>query len=324
MSKLPTNPNYIQMSKDKHKLINWGAYNEGLKQRGGINIWINEEMLRQWNQAGKSGKRGRQKKYNDLAILCCLVVRKVYHLPLRQCEGLVSSFFKMMGISMSVPDYTTLCRRASMLEIQLNQLERKGQVVDIAIDSTGLKVYGEGEWKVRKHGWNKYRTWMKLHVGIDTSSQQIAVSALTTHSVDDAEPVKAMLEEVLKDKEIKSFVGDGAYDKEKVYKQLSEKEILPIIPTQHNAKKSKKNKPWLQSRDKTIEEIKQWGKKEWKKRAGYHKRSLAETVMYRYKTIIGDKLKSRKQNNQATEIKISCLILNKMLLLAKPVSIKVT
>jgi IS5 family transposase len=251
------------------------------------------------------------------------MVGKVYHLPLRQSEGFVGSFFKMMAISKPVPDYSTLCRRASKLQVQLNVLQAKGQIIDIAIDSTGLKVYGEGEWKVRKHGWNKYRTWMKLHIGIDMSSQQIVVSALTTASVDDAEPVKAMVEEIVKDKEIKTFVGDGAYDKQKVYKQLSDRQIVSIIPTQHNAKKSKKNRPWLQDRDKTIEAIKQWGKKEWKKRVGYYKRSLAETAMYRYKTIIGDKLKSRKQSNQATETKISCLILNKMLQLAKPVSIKV-
>lgn len=311
------------MSKDKYKITNWGEYNEGLKQRGVINIWITEELLSQWDQAEKSGKRGRQKKYNDIAILCCLVVRKVYHLPLRQCEGFVNGFLKMIGTSMTVPDYTTLCRRASTLKVELNRLERQSGVTDIAIDSTGLKVYGEGEWKVRKHGYSKYRTWMKLHLGIDINSQQIEMVALTANSVDDAEPVKEMVESLPKGKKIKSLRGDGAYDKVKVNKVLCKGEIERIIPPQHNAVKSKETIDWQQSRNATIDAITQMGRKEWKQLVGYHKRSLVETAMYRYKTIIGDDLQSRKKENQITEAKISCQILNQMLLLAKPVSVKV-
>lgn len=309
------------MSKDKHKLINWGAYNEGLKQRGSITIWISEEVISQWNEREKNGKPGRDRKYSDLVILCCLAVRKVYHLPLRQCEGFIRSFFEITGIGVSVPDYTTLCRRASTLEVQLNRIGTKGQITDIAIDSTGLKVYGEGEWKVRKHGYSKYRTWMKLHIGIDINTQQIEVTALTTNSVADAQPVKEMLASVAKVKQVKSFRADGAYDKEKVSKLLYEYNIERIIPTQHNAVKN--SDPWQQSRNKTIEAIEQMGKKKWKESVGYHKRSLAETAMYRYKSIIGDHLKSRKHQNQLTEAKISCQILNQMLRLAKPVSVKV-
>lgn len=310
------------MSKDKHKVINWKQYNEGLKNRGNITIWISKEVLSQWQAGRATGKRGRSKSYSDLSILTCLTVRQVYHLALRQCEGFVSGFFERLAIKQQVPDYTTLCRRAGALAIELTPLNTAG-VIDIAVDSTGLKVYGEGEWKVRKHGWNKHRTWMKLHVGIDTANQQIVMSALTTHSVDDAEPVKPMLEKLLKEKGIKIFRGDGAYDKEKIYKQIWNEQITPIIPTQHNAKKNKEGALWFTHRDKTIDQIKEMGKKAWKIKAGYHKRSLVETAMYRYKIIIGDKLKSRKQGNQATETNISCRILNKMLLLAKPVSVKV-
>jgi IS5 family transposase len=251
-----------------------------------------------------------------------LTVRKVYHLALRQCEGFVSSFLGQLGISKDVPDYTTLCRRASYLAIPLGQL-KAGSVTDIAVDSTGLKVYGEGEWKVRKHGYSKYRTWMKLHVGIDITTQQIELVALTDNSVDDAEPVKEMLNSVEKGKRVKSFRGDGAYDKEKVRRQLWKEQIEQIIPPQHNAVKSKGDKPWLQSRDQNIEMIKQIDRKGWKQSVGYHKRSLSETAMYRYKTIIGDKLQCREPKNQLAEAKTSCRVLNKMILLAKPVSVKV-
>jgi IS5 family transposase len=310
------------LSKDNYKVVNWRSYNEGLKQRGSITIWISEEVVSQWRECDKSGKRGRAKTYSNLAILTCLTVRKVYHLALRQCEGFVSSFFKQLQVSEEVPDYTTLCRRASSLAIALNQLKTDG-ITDIAVDSTGLKVYGEGEWKVRKHGYSKYRTWMKLHLGVGIDTQQIEMIALTDNSVDDAEAVKEMLNSVEQGKRVKSFRGDGAYDKEKVRSQLWEDQIEQIIPPQHNAVKSKGDKPWLQSRDETIEAIKQTGRKEWKQCAGYHKRSLSETAMYRYKTIIGDKLQCRKPKNQLAEAKISCRILNIMILLAKPISVKV-
>jgi hypothetical protein len=310
------------LSKDKYKVLNWRSYNEGLKQRGCITIWISKEILSQWWQRGKTGNRGRSKTYSDLAILTCLTVRKVYHLALRQCEGFVSSFFEQLGVKEDVPDYTTLCRRASSLSIPLNQLKTDG-VTDIAVDSTGLKVYGEGEWKVRKHGYSKYRTWMKLHVGIDITTQQIEVVVLTDNSVDDAEPVKEMLNSVKEGKRVKSFRGDGAYDKEKVRRQLWEEQVEQIIPPQHNAVKSKGDKPWLESRNEAIAAIKQMDRKGWKQSVEYHKRSLSETVMYRYKTIIGDKLQCREPKNQLTEARTSCRILNKMILLAKPISVKV-
>jgi hypothetical protein len=311
------------LSKDKHKVSNWRAYNEGLKKRGSLTIWISDEVVSQWRQVDKTGKRGRPQMYSDLAILTCLSVRKVYHLALRQCEGFVSSLFEQLGIKQAVPDYSILCRRAAKLSVTLNQLNTQG-ATDIAVDSTGLKVYGEGEWKVRKHGYSKYRTWMKLHIGIDIASQQIEMVSLTENSVDDAEPVKEMLESMAAQKQIRRFVADGAYDKEKVRRALWDKgQIEQIIPPQHNAVKSKGDKPWMQSRDHTIEAIEQTDKKTWKVSVGYHKRSLSETAMYRYKTIIGGKLQSRTKVNQQVEAKISCTILNKMILLAKPISFKV-
>lgn len=310
------------MSKDKNKVLNWRSYNSGLKQRGSIIIWLSPEVIEQWSQKVKTGKRGREKTYSDLAILTCLTVRKVYHLALRQSEGFIRSFFDKTGIGHCVPGYTTLCRRASALGVSLNQLQTRG-ATDIAVDSTGLKVYGEGEWKVRKHGYSKYRTWMKLHVGIDIATQQIEMVALTGNSTDDAEPVKEMLNSVLSHKQVKSFLGDGAYDKRKVREQLGKEQVEQIIPPQHNATKSKGEHDWLKSRDKAIDRIKQTGRKEWKNSIGYHKRSLSETAMYRYKTIIGDKLQCREPKNQLTEARISCKILNTMLLLAKPISVKV-
>ena len=309
------------MDKDKYKVKNWQAYNKGLKQRGSITLWLSDSAIDSWLSVKKSVGRGRREHYSDLAIQTCLTIRKVFHLALRQCEGFIRSLFSSLKIKLPVPDYTILCRRAAKLEIVLSPLlNKEAGPIDIVVDSTGLKVYGEGEWKVRKHGAGKHRTWMKLHLAIDPTNQQIKACELTTNAVDDATAaVKNLLPRL--GKNIKSFTGDGAYDKTKV------REALPIgvkqiIPPQHNAVKSESDKDYLSSRDGAITAIDKLGRKQWKIDVGYHKRSLAETAMFRYKTIIGAGLQSRTLKNQAAEAKISCSILNLMLQLIKPISIK--
>ncbi len=281
------------MSKDKYKVKNWPSYNEGLKQRGSLIIWI-EKDADHWKY-GEQGpvKRGGQKQYSDVAIEACLVLRKVYHLPLRQTEGFVKSIFLLAGITATVPDYTTLCRRSNGLKVNLSAVP-KGEVTDIVVDSTGLKVYGEGEWKVRKHGAGKHRTWMKLHIAANNESQQIEAVALTTNAVTDAAAVDTLLEQV--GRPIGNFYGDGAYDKDKVRKALHKKEIKQHIPPQGNAVLDKKQRKHRAERDVAIKTIEEQGREAWKKQQGYHQRSKAETVMFRYKTIIGGSLAARKQH----------------------------
>jgi Transposase DDE domain len=308
------------LNKDKYKVRNWQAYNIGLKQRGSIKLWLSKSVINNWLEVPKQYSRGRPKYYSDDSILTCLAIRKVFHLGLRQSEGYIRSLFDLLKINLPVPDYTILCRRASKLSIKLSALlDNAGGPIDIIVDSTGLKVYGEGEWKVRKHGAGKHRTWMKLHLAIDPSNQQIKACELTTNAIDDASVVADLLSDI--GHSIKSFTGDGAYDKVKVRKALPVG-VKQIIPPQHNAVKSKGDKRCLRSRDQVLKAIGKLGRKQWKINVGYHKRSLAETAMFRYKTIIGADLQSRNIENQRAEARLSCSIINLMLQLSKPISIK--
>jgi IS5 family transposase len=307
------------MSKDKYKVQNWSEYNEGLKQRGSLRIWIKTEIVEQWKYQGEI-KRGGQRQYSDMAIEICLIVRKVYHLPLRQTEGFMNSFFEQSGLNLSAPDYTTICKRSGILGVDLS-VKNKGEIVDIVVDSTGLKVYGEGEWKVRKHGAGKHRTWMKMHVAADEKTQQIQAVTLTSNSVDDATEVSALLDQI--PRKVKSFKADGAYDKVKVRKELYAKNIQQVIPPQHNAVTNKDHLLHLQQRNEAIQKIATIGRAEWKKKEDYHQRSKSETVMFRYKTIIGNMLSARKIQNQQTEVRIGCKILNLALQINKPKAIKV-
>ena len=307
------------MSKDNYKVKNWASYNEGLKQRGSLTLWIDSDIVDKWKYSGQQN-RGGMKEYSDTAIEICLVVRKVYHLPLRQTEGFMNSFFERSGIDLKVPDYSLICRRSKSLSVGLCAI-KSVSATDIVVDSTGLKVYGEGEWKVCKHGAGKHRTWMKLHIALDEKSQQIEAITLTTNAVDDATEVAPLLDQI--QRKVKSVKGDGAYDKAKVRRQLTKDGITQVIPPQRNAVISKNKDKHLQKRDEDIETIKAIGTKQWKVQSNYHQRSKVETVMFRYKTIIGDKLSSRTIENQKTEVRIGCKILNITLQTTKPISTKV-
>lgn len=305
-------------AKDKYKILNWAAYNKCLKDRGRITLWISDDALASWVYEGQRVQGGKI-VYSDLAIETCLTLKQVLHLKLRQTEGFVESLMYLMGIERSVPDFSTLSRRAGKLEIDLKAKKQNGNI-NIIVDSTGLKVYGEGEWKVRKYGWSKHRTWRKLHIGINGDTQEIVAEKLTENSISDAEVTEDILNNA--GENIDSFRGDGAYDKKIVRKELSTRKIKEIIPPQENAVESKD--PIFKERNKAIKSIKKLGRKKWKQKVKYHKRSLVEVTMFRYKTIIGEKINARKFENEKTEVRINCSILNTMTNLGMPISKKVS
>ena len=313
------------MGKGKYKISNWHQYNEGLKQRGAIRVWINKAVLKAWRYYGEK-QRGGQRVYSDFAIEVCLTVRKVYHLGYRQTQGFMESFFQCLSLALPVPHYSVICRRSARLGIVLSA--KGGKVLtDIVVDATGLKVYGEGEWKVRQHGWGKHRTWHKLHVALNAADQRVEAVELTTNAVDDAGAAETLVEQI--STVIHSFTGDGAYDKTKLRKCLHQRacaqgeDILQCIPPRQGAVLDTKDREYLQQRNEDIKAMRRLGRKQWKVLTNYHQRSKAETFMFRYKVIMGGRLQARNTAQQQTEVKVSCKILNRMLYLAKPKSEKV-
>ena len=143
------------------KVVNWGQYNKSLKSRGSISIWVDEKLEESWYDQGPS-QAGGQYEYSDSCIVILYQLRAVYGLPFRQLEGFANSLLELMGLCLRVPCYTQICRRGKGLQVDLAAPKRQGGLY-LVIDSTGLKVYGEGEWKVRKHGYSKRRSWRKLH-----------------------------------------------------------------------------------------------------------------------------------------------------------------
>jgi IS5 family transposase len=304
---------------NRFKIKNWSEYNQALKQRGSLEIWIDEEAKESWYYQGET-QRGAQYEYSDSCIELACIVREIYKLGYRQTEGFLESLIKRLNWQVKVPDYTIINRRRKSLDIKIGGCRKEKKY--IVMDSTGAKIYGEGEWKVRQHGWSKHRTWMKIHLAVDERTGEIESCATTTNSIDDAAMVKPLLDEV--SGEIAKLAADGAYDKRKVYTELEKRKIKPIIPPRKGARiekhgnKGGKEKP----RDKNIRAIRKLGRKKWKKQVGYHRRSIAEATMYRFKNTFGDKLTSRILIQQKIEVKIKCKVLNKMATLGMPITIK--
>jgi hypothetical protein len=158
-----------KQEKDKYRVTNWSSYNKSLIGRGDITIWIEEEALDNWYYEGPD-QQGAQYFYSDQCIECLLQLKAAFKLQYLQLEGFASSIIKLMYFNIEIPSYTQICRRAKEINIDIEAPKSKTPMF-LVIDSTGLKVYGEGEWKTRKHGISKRRTWRKLHLGVDEKNR---------------------------------------------------------------------------------------------------------------------------------------------------------
>jgi IS5 family transposase len=307
-----------KFNKAQFKLSNWSSYNESLKQRGNLTIWFTRDAMDQWYyKTPKKKSPGRQKTYSDFAIRTSRVLGTVFDQRLRQTEGLLESIVKLMRVSLDIPDYTTVCRRTTCLQIpDLSSMLNSSEIVNLIIDSTGLKIYGPGEWHQCKHRLKEKRSWRKLHLGIDRNTGKILCSELTTHDIGDPTPVPELLNAV--NHKLESVSGDGAYDSSEIYNSIDSRGATAIIRPQSNAVLSENYRDNLTRRDElTLDRFIQ-GEQKWQHSSGYNWRSLVETAMYRYKNIIGEGLYCRIFKNQQIESKIGCYILNVMNSLGMP------
>jgi len=294
--------------KTKYRVENWREYEKGLRDRGDVTIWFSEAAMAAWTPPA-NGKRGGQRQYSDLAIETALTLRLVFHLPLRQTEGFVGSLLKPMGLDLTAPDHTTLSRRGSKLEVALRSRIPSGPV-HLIVDSTGLKIMGQGQWAAAKHGVKGIRAWRKLHIGVDVNGVIIA-EQITDSSVDDSIVVPELLEQV--DTEIECFTADGAYDTCSIREALAARGATAVVPPARTAVESNRDAPAGRARDAAVARMQEVGRRQWKKEAGYHQQGRAENTFFRYKRILGGRLYARDPVAQEVEVRLGCNVLNRML-----------
>ena len=197
------------MAKQNFKITNWSAYNKALRQRGSLTVCLDESAIAAWTDSSQQKGRGRPLHYTDMAITTVLMIKRVFNLSLRALQGFVDSIFKLMDMPLRCPDYSLVNKWAKRVSISIKTPTR-GEISHLVIDATGLKVFGEGEWKVRLHGADRRRVRRKLHLAADSATHEIVCADLSLSGTTDAQALSELITQT--HRKIKEASADGAYD----------------------------------------------------------------------------------------------------------------
>src|SRR3954447_12261271 len=276
--------------RQQHRVKNWAEYDAGLRARGSLTVWFTAEAIEAWCAAPRT-TRGGQPSYSDLAITTALTLRAVFRLALRQTEGLIGSILALLGLDLAVPDHSTLSRRAETLEVPRPRSSSGSGPLHLLVDSSGLKLCGQGEWLAEKHGTRTRRSWRKLHLGVDADTGRIVASALTTNDVDDGSQVGPLLDQI--DGPVASFTADGAFDRDGATAAVAARhpEAAVIVPPRSTAVPSETAATAPTQRDRHLQVIAEHGRAAWQKASGYTIRARVEATIGRFKQVIGDGLR---------------------------------
>jgi hypothetical protein len=312
------------VKKQKYRVSNWSEYNASLKQRGDIEIWLSQDVTDNWYISDRIyDGTGTPDLYSDAAIIVCHELRKVMKLPLRQTQGFIDSIFRIQELEIKCPDFGTLSKRLERLGLKTPRYKKHEKpdddLVAIAIDSTGLKMFSRDEWHQEKYKISAKHSWRKLHIAVD-GDHYIIGNALTDRFVNDSKEVEGLLGQI--DEPIEHLIADGAYDENAVYEEVLEHSPAAnvVIPPDKNAVYSDKNN---EQRNQNILEIMLFGRMIWQRLRKYGKRNYSELAIQRYKRILGNSLQAREFVRQKQESIIGCSILNKMTSLGMPESYRV-
>jgi IS5 family transposase len=286
-----------------------------------LTLWVTPEVLDGW-QAVRRTTPGGQSSYSGLAIETGMMLRLAFHLALRQAEGLMASIFVLLDVPLSTPDHSTLSRRARTMESISKGCLLPDGPIHLLIDSTGLKVFGAGEWLQEKHGAKARRTWKKLHLAVDADTGMIMASTLTGNDVGDRSQVAPLLDPI--EATIASVTADGAYDGMPTYDVVAGhgEDVRVIIRPHVTAVLSADAKRNPSQRDQHILSIAARRKLGWQEETDYGRRALVETAMGRYQAIIGPRLGARSRSGQKAEAAVGVAVLNRMLDAGGPDSVR--
>ncbi len=289
---------------------NWREYNKKLVQRGSLTFLIDPKVMKTLAPKAQKKRKGRPLEFSDQLILLLLMIKIHYKMPYRMLEGFARFFFEQFK-KMKVPTYSLTCKRAKGLSTKLPKLS-SCRPKTVIVDATGIKVQGEGEWKVKVHGKGRPRKWIKLHVAIDERTQEIVGEISTEATMDDGKAFPKVVQQVRG--RPKLVIGDGAYDDRDVRDLIRKKGGKGLIPPPSNAVCHGTDL----ERDEAIKVIRAFGgdkvaKSIWGKLSGYSRRALVETTFSRYKKMFGERAFSRTQDRIVLENRLKCVLLNKMI-----------
>jgi len=306
------------VAKQTFRITHWKTYNKALINRGTITFWLDDEAVKAWYETATPASRERPQRYSDPAITTFLVIKRVFRLTLRTAQGFIDSIFSLMGVPLRCPDYSSVSKRAKSVNVSFKAPTR-GEIAHLVSDPTGLKVFGEGEWKVKKHGKARRRTWRKLYLAVDASTHEVICADLSLNNVTDAEAFPALIRQT--HRKIRSAAADGADDTRRCHDELRRKKISALIPPRKGAGY------WpdeYAARNRAVASQRLSGSNaRWKWSMDYNRRSIAETAMYRVKQLFGGSLTLRDYDAQVAEAMAMVRALNKMTKAGMPESVRI-
>ncbi len=300
--------------KPRYRTTNWPQYNRSLKARGDLTVWFSPDIA--WHGNEREGRVGAPTRYRDQAIQIMLTLKVLFQQGLRQVHGLTRSLVRLMGLDWTVPCFSTLSRRQATLAVRI-PVRRRAEPLHLLVDSTGIKIHGEGEWKVKKHGPEYRRGWRKVHLAIDAQTQEICAVEVTDQRQADGPQVEELLSQLPPKTVLASLGGDGAYDNRRVYRVTHAYGAELVVPPRRGGKPWQDKTAWAASRNDKLAAIQRLGRAIWKRWSGYHRRSLVETAMSRFKRL-GERLLARRPERQVAEVHVRCAILNRCVHLGMP------
>ncbi len=214
----------------------------------------------------------------------------------------------MAGLDWPVPDFSTLCRRQKTVTIQV-PYRRSGGNLNLLVDSTGVKIRGDGEWQVRKHGPSRRRQWRKVHLAMDKATGDIRAVEVTPSHQGDSPVLPDLLDQIPQDQPIGTVTADGAYDTRRCHTAIIERGGTAIIPIRRNARPWKEDGPAARARNEILRASRHFGRALWKRLTGYHARSRAEAKMGCLKSF-GDRLMAKDPDRQTAEIHVRVALMN--------------
>jgi hypothetical protein len=304
--------------KTAYRVNNWRAYDKALRDRGDLTLWLSQDAINAWTPP-QTGKRGAQPVYADVAIETALSLRLLFRLPLRQTEGFLHTILTLMDVTLPCPDHTTLSRRNATVAIQRQIDQAPEGPLSLIVDSSGLKVCGQGEWHSQKHGEKPHKRWKKLHIGVDAQGRIVASTVTASHEQDPSQ-VPALLSQV--EHRIDRFIGDGIFDQAPVYTAVEHHSpgARVIIPPRKDAVLSSQVATAPTQRDTHLLAIQSEGRCGWKQTSGYDAQSQAENAFSRFKRMFGGRLRAKRDASQERKASLACALLNRMRALGRPQS----
>lgn len=290
----------------RYRTNNWKSYNEALKRRGSLLIWLDKDMT--W-LAPKAGGNGRPPVFSDASVQFCLMVKVLFGLPLRQTTGMVASILSMAGLDWPVPDFSTLSRRQKRITVQISNRRASGPL-NLLVDSTGIKFLGDGEWLARKHGTQRRRQYRKVHLAMDTATGDIRAVEFTSSDKGDSPVLPHLLDQIPPDEQIGTVTGDGAFDTRRCHSAILERGGTAIIPTRKNGRRWREDCPAAKARNEILKATQRLGRATWKRWSGYHARSRIEARMRCLKAF-GERIASRDPDRQTAEVQIRVALMNR-------------